>query len=391
MEPTTTPEERLLEREDVRIHGAPGAEYGYVPRVILVDDRDLDLVAGALAKAGAQKAKESGVEGIARFELDDPDADVPAVVARLRASSAERTPRVGPAHVLFGFPRMRGMPGDDAEPAPALGDPPEGKELPGAGVTIVVIDTGLDDAARQNPWLRDVEADDPADIDLTVDLVPQDGLIDDQAGHAAFVAALIRQDAPGAKVRVIRALDTQGVTEELAVAKAIDRAAGFGADIINLSLGGYTDGDAAPLAITAALARLPRTTAVVVAAGNFGSSRPTWPAASKRVVSVGAVDAKGSRAAFSNWGWWVDVCAEGVGLHSVYVSGDENPALDRTSPDTFDGHAFWSGTSFSCPKVSARIAVDMARDGISGRAAAHRLLEDPSAAEVPGVGLLVTT
>ena len=391
MKPTSTPEERLLERRDVRVHDAPGQEYGYVPGVILVDDRDLELVAGAIDEAGGHQAKGSAVEGVTRFEFDDPDADVPGIVARLRALPADRTPRVGPSHLLFGFPRMRGMPGDDAEPAPPLGEPPTGKELPAAGVTIVVIDTGLDEGARQHPWLRDVDAEDPVDIDLSADLAPQDGLIDDQAGHGAFVAGLIRQGAPGARVRIVRALDTMGVTEELAVAKAIDRAASFGADIINLSLGGYTDGDVAPLAVMAALARLPRTTAVVVAAGNFGSSRPTWPAAAKRVVSVGAVDAKGRTAAFSNWGWWVDTCAEGVSLHSVYVSGEENPDADRSSPDTFDGHAFWSGTSFACPRVSARIAVDMAREGISARAAAHRLLEDPAATEVPGLGVLVET
>ena len=388
MKPTTTPEERLLERADVRIHDAPGEEYGYRPGAILVDDRDVELVAGLLDEAGAEKA-DCGVEGVSYYRVSD-DADIPAIVAKLRASSEERTPRVGPTHLLFGFPRMRGLPGDDAEPAPPLGDPPKGKELPGAGVTIVVIDTGLDADARNSPWLREVDVDDPVDIDLTADLAPLDGYIDDQAGHAAFVAAIIRQDAPGARVRVIKALDTQGVTEEIAVARAIDRAAAFGADIINLSLGGYTDGDAAPVAISAALARLPRTTAVIAAAGNFASSRPTWPAASKRVLSVGAVDAKGQRAGFSNHGWWVDVCAEGVRLHSVYVSGAEDPENERDrTPDTFEGHAFWSGTSFACPKVAARVAVDMAREGISARAAAHRLLEDPSATEVPGLGVLV--
>lgn len=387
MRPPTTHEERLLEREDVRTNTTPGGEYAYLPGVVLVDDRDLDLVAAALQEAGAKVGK-AGVEGITRFQIAN-DADVPGLVAKLRASADDRTPRVGPAHVLFGFPIMRGFPGDDAEPAPALGDPPEGDDLPGAGVKVVVIDTGLDAEARRSPWLRAVVADDPQDIDLTSDLTPQDGFIDLEAGHAAFIAGIIRQDAPGAEVRVIKALDTDGLTTELAIAKAIDRAASVGADIINLSLGGYTDGDTAPIAITAALGRLPRTTAVVVAAGNFASSRPTWPAAHKRVVSVGAVDAKRQRAEFSSWGWWVDVCAEGVSLHSVYVTGDENPEDDPTGPDTFDGHAFWSGTSFACPKVSARIAVDMAASSSSARAAAHRLLEDPAATEVPGVGVLV--
>jgi hypothetical protein len=388
MKPTTTHDERLLERDDVRVHTEPGAEFGYVPGIVLVDARDLPLVAAGLEEAGARRDKVD-VEGVARFTVDR-DADVPALVASLRASSPERTVRVGPAHVLFGFPAMRGWPGDDAEPAPPLGDPPKGKDLPGAGVTVVVIDTGLDAKARASAWLRDVDADDPQDIDLTADLTPPDGLIDDQAGHGAFVAGIVRQGAPGARVRIVKALDTDGVTDEVAVAKAIDRAAAAGADIINLSLGGYTDGDRAPIAISAALARLPRTTAVVVAAGNFASSRPTWPAAHKRVVSVGAVDGEGVQASFSNWGWWVDTCAEGVELHSVYVHGRENPANETAgAPDRFDGHAFWSGTSFACPRVAARIAVEMASEGVSARAAAERLLEDPSAGVVPDLGVLV--
>jgi len=360
----------------------------YVPRVVLVDERDTELVRAELEEVAA-KPGESGVDGVARFDLPE-GVDVMDLVARLRRSSDLRTPRVGPAQVLFGFPKLRGWPGSDPEPAGEL-DVREAKSGgAGADVRIVVVDTGLDDEARRTPLLRPVLADDPDDIDLTADLAPQDGFIDDQAGHGAFVAGIIRQEAPGAEVRVIQALSTEGIADELTVARAIDRAAAGGADIINLSLGGYTDGDRAPLAISAALARLPRTTAVVVAAGNFASSRPTWPAAHKRVVSVGAVDADGNPADFSNWGWWVDACAPGVDVHSVYVRGEEHPDVETDrSPDSFDGFAVWSGTSFAAPRVAARIAVAMSRDGGSARAAAARLLEDPNAPFVPDVGILI--
>lgn len=387
MKRRVAPEDRLRDREDLVVHEEPGLEHAYVPRVVLVDERDIELVRAELDAAGA-KPRESGVEGVARFDVAD-DVDVIDLVTRLRRASDARTPRVGPAQVLFGFPRLRGWPGSDPEPAGELAGPPKG-EGEGAGVRIAVIDTGLDDEARRSPWLQAVLADDPADIDLTVDVAPQDGFIDDQAGHGAFVAGIIRQEAPGAEVRVIRALSTEGITDELTVARAIDRAAAGGADIINLSLGGYTDGDRAPLAISAALARLPRTTAVVVAAGNFASSRPTWPAAHKRVVSVGAVDADGEPADFTNWGWWVDACAPGVDVHSVYVRGEEHPDVETDrSPDTFDGFAVWSGTSFAAPRVVARIAVEMARRGCSARTAAAALLEDQNAPLVRDVGVLV--
>ena len=393
MKSETTLEERILQRRDVAAHtSVPGREYAYRPRIVLVDDRDVKLVAAALEEAGGERLERAPVAGVAQFRLPE-DVDVPALVAELRASGVDRTPRVGPANILFGQPRFLGWPGSDAEPAPQLGDAPGRigeKGLPGTGVTICVIDTGLDAKASGHPLLRGVEADDPADIDLTVDSVPADGFIDEQAGHAAFIAGIIRTNAPGARVRIIKALDTQGVTDEIAVARAIERAVEEGADVINLSLGGYTDDDQAPLAIVAALERVPRTTAVIAAAGNLASSRISWPAALKRVVSVGAVDADGQPASFTNTGWWVDACAEGVDVHSVYVHGDENPAQeDDGQADRFDGAAFWSGSSFSCARVSARVAVEMSTQGGTAREAAARLLDDATARTVPDLGVLV--
>jgi subtilisin family serine protease len=391
VKPETTLEERLLLRSDIATSTVPGREFAYRPRVVLVDDRDVDLVADVLRDAGAKQV-HAPVDGIARFEVP-PGVDVPDLLARLRGIDGDRTPRVGPSNVLFGLPRFCGWPGSDAEPAPPIelvpGEPGE-KGLPGTGVTVVVIDTGLDADASRHPLLRSVEADDPADIDLTVDAEPVDGFVDDQAGHGAFIAGIIRQHAPGARVRVVKALDTQGITDEVAVARAIERAARDGADVINLSLGGYTEDDRAPLAIVAALSRLPRSIAVIAAAGNLASTRVTWPAALKRVVSVGAVDDDGTPASFTNSGWWVDACAPGVDVHSVYVTGDERPDNDDDGqPDHFDGTAFWSGSSFSCARVSASVAVELSARGGTAREAALRLLEDPQARAVPELGVLL--
>jgi len=62
-------------------------------------------------------------------------------------------------------------------------------------------------------------------------------------------------------------------------------------DIVNLSLGGYTDDDSSPLAIASALrAMRTRRGVVVAAAGNAGRTRPFWPAAFKQVLATGAVE-----------------------------------------------------------------------------------------------------
>src|SRR5205814_8381227 len=48
-------------------------------------------------------------------------------------------------------------------------------------------------------------------------------------------------------------------------------------DILSLSFGGYTDGDAPLLALGDAIGALPPDLVVVAAAGNHGEARPFWP------------------------------------------------------------------------------------------------------------------
>jgi subtilisin family serine protease len=169
--------------------------------------------------------------------------------------------------------------------------------------------------------------------------------------------------------------------------------------VLNLSLGGYTEDDRAPLALAAALRALGRETVVVAAAGNNNSDRPFWPAAFKHVIAVAALDTTVDPprpAAFSNHGWWVDVCAPGVDLHSTYVRGAWQ--LDDSAPvEEFTGWARWSGTSFAAPQIAATIASGVASSGRPARQVAAELLaglsfvpglEDYGLRFDPGVDLL---
>jgi hypothetical protein len=143
-------------------------------------------------------------------------------------------------------------------------------------------------------------------------------------------------------------------------------------DIVNLSLGGYTDHDTPPMAMTAALAAMGQHRAVVAAAGNQGSSRPFWPAAFPRVLAVGAVEGGGSKwtaAGYSNQGAWVDATARGTNLQSTFAHAQTKVALGATtSPSdptiTFGGWASWSGTSFATPITAAMLARTMSRTGL---------------------------
>ena len=102
-----------------------------------------------------------------------------------------------------------------------------------------------------------------------------------------------------------------------------------------------------------------------------------WPAAMKRVVAVGALDKEGKqRAPFSNYGWWVDCCTPAVDVLSSFVAFAEAgpPAAGRT-PQSFEGWATWSGTSFAAPKVAGEIvALKTSKNLPTARAAADQLL-----------------
>jgi hypothetical protein len=251
----------------------------------------------------------------------------------------------------------------------------------GHGVRIAVLDTGL----FEHEWLTDVERA-PGSEDVWD--VESDGYGDAESGHGTFIAGLIRQVAPAASVYAVKVLDSHGVGDDVTVAQAMEQLPPD-VDIINLSLGGYTDHDTPPLAIATALQAIGQQRAVVAAAGNQGSGRPFWPAAFGQVLAVGAVDAGGgkwSRASYSNYGPWVDATARGSNLQSTFTREKtkvaQGPAPSPADPTiAFDGWAAWDGTSFATPIAAAMLARTMTRDGLptAGEAQTRLLAGSPLA------------
>ena len=313
-------------------------------------------------------------------KTSDPAREVLDALARVRKMTSNRKQgpaRVAPNHVFvgesttsasainfYGEPRVQGGPGSSVRQAVAPAALPLRTTRPddGQGIRIAVLDTGM----FEHEWLRDVQrapgSDDIWDVE-------HDGYADAESGHGTFIAGLLLQVAPAASVYAAKVLDSHGVGDDMAVAAAIQQLPSD-IDIINLSLGGYTDHDTPPLAIETALQQIgAQRGAVVAAAGNQAIDRPFWPAALNSVLAVGAVDDQGGKwsgASYSNFGPWVDAVARGSNLQSTFGRGMTKVAQGATiSPSdpsiAFGGWAEWDGTSFATPIAAAMIARTMSR------------------------------
>lgn len=312
--------------------------------------------------AAAALGDEEIHPGVRRYHVTG--LDVPAAVRALRTAGPGSRPLVSPNHVFLSSPFNHGGPYGPPVPAPAATIAPPREDA--APVPIAIVDTGLwADTQLPSAFL------DKGQVDFeTATDVDDDGLLDGDVGHANFIAGVIAAHGPGTSMRVFKVLDTFGVCTEDQLIAALDRLTPD-TKVVNLSLGGFTGDDSAPLGLRVALANALSGTdrVVVAAAGNDGNRKnPFWPAAfagtgeswSSQVVAVAAHD--GTRVCpWSNAGGWVSFAAPGENVASTLI----NDA--RFFPG---GWATWSGTSFAAPRVAAEIATRMdattgARDALA--------------------------
>ena len=127
-----------------------------------------------------------------------------------------------------------------------------------------------------------------------------------------------------------------------------------GVKIINLSIGEALE-SGPPMSRQPSRAAIADGVLVVVSAGNEGSvGNPLeYPADYSGVLAVGATDADGHRASFSEYGSSVSVGAPGVNIVSTAAPGSViTPGQSTYTPSTGE-----SGTSFSAPIVAAEAAL----------------------------------
>jgi type VII secretion-associated serine protease mycosin len=214
----------------------------------------------------------------------------------------------------------------------------------GAGVTVAVIDTGVDaghpDLAGQILTGYDV-------------ITGTTGAATDPNGHGTHVAGTIAaltgnnvgvgSVAPNARILPIRVLGANGGGYMSDAATGIVYAADHGANVINMSLGSTAKVAAVSNAI--AYARSKGVTVVAAAGNERASGSPTsYPAADAGVIAVAATDSADRVASYSNAGTYVDVAAPGSGIVS-------------TVPTAKGGYGSMSGTSMASPHVAAAAAL----------------------------------
>ena len=371
---------RLLDRHPELREAAPDEPFGAIIRAdeMLVPAAQASRVEESIRTWTDRRADLEHL-GLSRFRLRR-DADVQDLIAT-SCSPADGDALASPVHMFRGEPNYQGGPSSPPSPT-APSALPAGGTHGGPSVRVGVLDTGI--AAHpwfpQNTW-------DALDGDVSDRLdTNNDYELDAQAGHGTFIAGIIRQHAPAARLAVGRVLASDGVCDEVELLEALlqlekhSKAKGRRIDVLNLSLGAYTWNDRPPVEIQQAIARLGTDTVVVAAAGNNSSDRRFWPAAFDSVLAVGALSADGTRQAdFSNFGPWVDAWAPGEQVASSFVTfdgpEDEAPGADIDA-DCFKGFASWSGTSFAAPRVAAALAARAAEDKTTPRRAVEAVLAD---------------
>jgi hypothetical protein len=337
-------------------------------------------------------------------------------------------PGIGMGPDEFGVPGFGGkapvavVVADPSQSAPRLKRPP----------VVVMPDTGI----GEHPWFPD-EADvtltPPPQMSLGVKIVGDPvadrgsgvtarltGEFDRLAGHGTFIAGLVRQTAPSARLQSHAIMTSDGLVAEDDVLEVLqdlldeqtkalaNNDAGSIIDVLTLSFGCYhedlADEDSDPSGLTATsfatiLRDLGKLGILVIAgAGNDATTRPFLPAAfagsiatgsgALPLVSVGSLNPDQTKVSlFSNSGTWVTTYRHGAAIISTLPlrqnassqasadvagistlpedqqvkvgTGEVARPQDRATIDLDDyssGFGVWSGTSFSAPVLAGQLA-----------------------------------
>jgi subtilisin family serine protease len=277
----------------------------------------------------------------------------------------------------------------DADSSPQIGAPEAWEAgFTGAGVTVAVLDTGID---ATHPDLDEVVVGE-RDFSGKGDVVDGDG-------HGTHVASILAGSgeasdgankgvAPDADLLVGKVLDDNGDGTLSGVIEGMEWAAAEGADVVNLSLGSLFFDVPSPDAVAVDELTEQYGTLFVVSAGNYGElgqGSVGSPGIAAKALTVGAVDDADEVTVYSSRGGSADgllkpdVVAPGDGIVAARAAG-------TTAGDVVDDlHVALSGTSMAAPHVAGAAAVlKQARPDLSATALRSALMgsAEPTGADV---------
>ncbi|MHA6620656.1 S8 family peptidase [Pseudonocardia sp. DLS-67] len=244
----------------------------------------------------------------------------------------------------------------------------------GAGITVAVVDTGIQVdhealAGRAEEGPDQLGGADPG--------APGYGT------HGTAMASQVLDVAPEARVLGLRVItdeaeDAAGTEAGNPVAAGILAAVDAGVGVISLSLGTrefqlikYSDGVAAAINDAAA-----KGIVVVAGAGNEAetTNEVSYPANNAGVIAVGASDRSGRHASFSNVHSYVDVLAPGEGVSAADVTTGGRSAVDGTSSST----AYVAGIAALLKSARPELAGRQVEQVLRETASRHGRGHDPS-------------
>jgi subtilisin family serine protease len=198
----------------------------------------------------------------------------------------------------------------------------------GNNVTLAILDTGVNYALAQfnGKVTTGYSVFDGAD-----------GM--DVNGHGTFVAGVVNQVAPQARIIPVRVLDVNGTGSMSGVINGVNYAVTHGAKIINMSFSTPTYSKVLEKLIKSLAAK---DVVVVAAVGNDNSSSVYYPAGFEGVLAVGGTDVDDNKAAFSNFGTYLGLGAPSTTIYSYWWKG---------------GYAWGDGTSFAAPIAGGAAAL----------------------------------
>jgi len=236
--------------------------------------------------------------------------------------------------------------------------------LLGEGVTVAVLDTGID---TNHPDLRQMviaPCTSPPQHNCSKNFTNEGAFNDigDNDGHGTMVSGIIAAIAnngvgiagvaPRVKIMMLKVLTQEGGSS-FNVDQAILFALDSGVRVISMSLGGQSSPFSRLLDRLALDSAQRRDAIVIAAAGNDGSNVLVYPAAYSQtydnVFAVAALDKNNQKASFSNYGPHITFIAPGVEIISTYPT--------ELTPPERQPYGFGSGTSFAAPHVAAAAAL----------------------------------